>query len=222
MFNVINNIFDIKTEEKYLEKYSSQYKKIRNITGGLLLLSFLTIFFALATYFMANKPKEVELTLVNPENKTMTVQLYDYPLFSNEQLQTYIKTTLINMFDINFVNADSKVETYQKYFSELGWELFVNEFMNEYINPIKEKSLASMLVIESDPILVRSETWLDGTQRWQYALTAYMFNKGSTKNRFRSDGLSNNVVLITLRSTEPKEAINGVVIDSLEIRPYIK
>lgn len=222
MFNLINNIFDIKTEEKYLEKYSSQYKKIRNITGGLLLFSFLTIFFALTTYFMANKPKEVELTLVNPENKTMTVQLYNYPLFSNEQLQTYIKTTLINMFDINFVNADSKVETYQKYFSELGWELFVNEFMNEYINPIKEKSLASMLVIESDPILVRSETWLDGTQRWQYALTAYMFNKGSTKNRFKSDGLSNNVVLITLRSTEPKEAINGVVIDSLEIRPYIK
>lgn len=215
MFNKINDLFDKKNEESYLEEYLPLYKKIRNLTGFILLSMVIIICGITYTIFLSNKPKEITAYKYVENQQTFEkIELYNNPSFSTEKLQNYVEVVLLNIFDINFSNAN-KFDSFQKYFTEKAWEDFDKYSKEEdgYLSFILKNSLNSKPLILEKPLLMKSIEYLDGTKKWNFVAKMSINYTGSIKHKMGSKNLVNIILTTADNSQNP----NGLLIERLDV-----
>lgn len=216
MFNFINNIFDKKNEENHLEEQLKNYKKIRNITGFLILSIITMIALIILTIHLANSPKEVQAIMVNESiNREKPIQLSYQPSFSNEKMNTYVKKVITDMFTMNLTNAERKSETFEKYFTPLAWLVYKDKVGKEFVDFIVSNGLIATATFVDKPLLVNYAEYSDGSKKWKYNGKVFITYTGSLKDN--EEKYSINEINIILQTAKLTDNPNGVLIDNLNM-----
>lgn len=216
MLNKINNFFDKKVEESFLEEQLKNYKKMRMLTGFSILSLLFIIICAIYTIILSNSPKQIQAIMINETiNKEKAIQVAEAPSFSNEKMNNYVQKVILDMFTLNQTNAVKKSATFEKYFTPLAWKVYKDRVGKEFIEFVVNNGLITNATFLGKPLLVNFAEYYDGSKKWKFKGKVYIIYRGSFDDN--ETKYSINEVEIILQTSKLTDNPNGVLIDNLNM-----
>lgn len=137
----------------------------------------ITVLAGTAAYLYLNQP-EPRYFATGPDGRLIDIAPLNRPNIALNNLRTWVGMSLLDIFDYNFLNYNQKLGDIQKFFTQKGYDDYIEKFRE---SKILETVLANKLIIKATmtdtPTLVyRGVVRIDGrpTYAWRWRVPLVM------------------------------------------------
>lgn len=170
------------------------------------LIAFLT---ALSVYIHMSKPPPVTFGVAKEWRVQAPVPVQK-PYLTNPEVLQWVSDVIPNAFDLNFLHLDAQLEDLKKYFTDNGYQVFLNQ-LNNYID--KRKLEESKLFVNAQPTAapsIKNQGALNARYAWWVKIPVEI--KYSGLRVLTPVNLTLDVLVVR---TETTNNLDGVLIDNV-------
>lgn len=141
------------------------------------------------------------------------IYLSKNPIINSETLLNFTKEAVIDIFNYKTHEANDHARKIQKYFSDLGYEIFKPELKSMILSDMDTNAVIKKTIVIDGPYLLGTGKLLSGERLWKYVLNTMELRSGlgGTQKKIRS-------VELILKEIKFSENNKGVAIDSMIVK----
>lgn len=155
-----------------------------NHLGGAILFIFLTIIFSLISILFSNVKTEISPLTYKVDFQEMTqeeINVLPFPHQSFKNVSAWLQDAVSTAYSFDFLNYDQQVRNVSYYFTDLGYETYLNALA---ANNIRESVVGSRLQISliplQDPVMINGGIF-GTTEFWRFRMPVLISYYGGNK-----------------------------------------
>ncbi len=164
---------------------------------------------AISVYILFTEPPPVVFKVANEWRIVAPVDIQE-PYLSEGEILQWVADVVPKLFDVDFLHVDDQLAQLKQYFTENGYQVFINQFNNNVDrDKLQTGKMFATAEITGSPIIVNQGT-LSGRYAWWVQIPINIGYAGMETIPSSSIKLT----LLVVR-TETSNNLNGVAIDNV-------
>lgn len=180
MFQKVANLFDRVYYKRLLP--NKHLERIISIIGLSILACLCVIVTSTLSYMATSGPRTPVVYMVPEGGAPQEIQWSDMPSVSPQVVANWTELALVKSFKFNFVNYEDQKRAVRKFFSEAGWESYVNALADAQIGEsVKTGNITVMMVPTKPSRTVKAFVDINGDITYIVQTYAIIIYKGATE-----------------------------------------